>query len=253
MALNLNKGNNDEKSSAPNTEKMGLNLNKSGDGSGSKPNLAKPDAKTSSDKKEINLSKSNETPNLKINLSKDQKDVSDAHKIEQSIKINPEKKKSPGLIVLVTIAVIIGGVYYLFNGTSTKTSEAAESSAPSSDSASKTISANKDALLESNAPSHVQSEETTPVANENSEINAAGSSNSSSVSDSQTQSSTSQTTALNENNSAVASTLTGTTEEKAMQVISGAFGNGYDRRKALGVDYAEIQAKVNEIYKNKFQ
>lgn len=47
--------------------------------------------------------------------------------------------------------------------------------------------------------------------------------------------------------------IQGSLEEKARQVISGAFGNGADRKQALGEDYAEIQAKVNEIYKNKYQ
>jgi epidermal growth factor receptor substrate 15 len=42
----------------------------------------------------------------------------------------------------------------------------------------------------------------------------------------------------------------GTLEEKARQVIQGKFGNGADRRRALGNDYAEIQARVNEIYRS---
>lgn len=42
----------------------------------------------------------------------------------------------------------------------------------------------------------------------------------------------------------------GTLEEKAKQVIRGDFGNGMDRKNALGEDYREIQDKVNELYKN---
>lgn len=45
--------------------------------------------------------------------------------------------------------------------------------------------------------------------------------------------------------------LSGTIEEKAKVVISGSFGNGAERKKALGDEYAEIQAKINEIYRNK--
>jgi hypothetical protein len=45
----------------------------------------------------------------------------------------------------------------------------------------------------------------------------------------------------------------GSVEEKVKQVIRGDFGNGLERKQALGEDYAEIQAKVNEIYKNKYQ
>ena len=43
----------------------------------------------------------------------------------------------------------------------------------------------------------------------------------------------------------------GSVEEKVKQVISGDFGNGKDRMKALGEEYAIIQAKVNELYRNK--
>lgn len=42
-----------------------------------------------------------------------------------------------------------------------------------------------------------------------------------------------------------------TIEEKARQVIRGDFGNGMDRKNALGSEYNSIQSKVNEIYLNK--
>ena len=42
----------------------------------------------------------------------------------------------------------------------------------------------------------------------------------------------------------------GSIEEKAMQVIRGNFGNGIDRKNALGNEYAVIQAKVNELLRN---
>ena len=42
----------------------------------------------------------------------------------------------------------------------------------------------------------------------------------------------------------------GTLEEIAKQVIRGDFGNGMDRKKALGSEYDVIQSKVNEIYLN---
>jgi FtsZ-interacting cell division protein ZipA len=42
----------------------------------------------------------------------------------------------------------------------------------------------------------------------------------------------------------------GTLEEKARRVIRGDFGNGADRKKALGSEYREIQSKVNEMYRN---
>lgn len=44
--------------------------------------------------------------------------------------------------------------------------------------------------------------------------------------------------------------LYGTLEEKAKRVIRGDFGNGQVRKDRLGADYAEIQGKVNEMYRN---
>lgn len=38
-----------------------------------------------------------------------------------------------------------------------------------------------------------------------------------------------------------------TTEELAQEVIAGKYGNGVDRKNALGDRYAEVQARVNEI------
>ena len=45
-------------------------------------------------------------------------------------------------------------------------------------------------------------------------------------------------------------TLTGTLEEKAKEVIRGNYGNGEVRKQKLGDQYAEIQSKVNEMYRN---
>ena len=42
-----------------------------------------------------------------------------------------------------------------------------------------------------------------------------------------------------------------TIEEKAKQVIDGVYGNGLERKKALGGEYRAIQSKVNEIYRNR--
>jgi hypothetical protein len=53
----------------------------------------------------------------------------------------------------------------------------------------------------------------------------------------------------NENQSNKAS-VQGSVEDKAKQVIRGDFGNGRERMQALGSEYAVIQAKVNEMYKN---
>jgi len=44
--------------------------------------------------------------------------------------------------------------------------------------------------------------------------------------------------------------VTGTIEEEAREVIRGKYGNGDVRKRNLGDRYAEIQSKVNEMYRN---
>jgi hypothetical protein len=56
---------------------------------------------------------------------------------------------------------------------------------------------------------------------------------------------------VSKNNGSSNSSNQGTIEEKAKQVLDGVFGNGEDRKNALGAEYQAIQAKVNEMYRNK--
>ena len=61
-----------------------------------------------------------------------------------------------------------------------------------------------------------------------------------------------KTTAQNNSNtpnSISSSTAIGTVEEEAWRTIRGNYGNGRVRREALGSRYDEIQAKVNEFYR----
>lgn len=50
--------------------------------------------------------------------------------------------------------------------------------------------------------------------------------------------------------STTSSKSTGSVEDEARQVIRGIYGNGYVRKQNLGNRYAEIQGKVNEMYRN---
>ena len=59
----------------------------------------------------------------------------------------------------------------------------------------------------------------------------------------------SNNTSGNNVNQSSAAAVQGSVEEKAKQVIRGVFGNGPERKQALGAEYEEIQSKVNEIYK----
>ncbi|MBS5527381.1 MAG: hypothetical protein KHX42_04405 [Prevotella sp.] len=51
-------------------------------------------------------------------------------------------------------------------------------------------------------------------------------------------------------NNASSVSISGTLEEKAKAVIRGNYGNGLERKQKLGEEYAEIQGKVNEMYRN---
>ena len=47
-----------------------------------------------------------------------------------------------------------------------------------------------------------------------------------------------------------ATEVSGDTESLAREVIRGKYGNGAVRKQRLGGSYAEVQAKVNEMYRN---
>lgn len=58
------------------------------------------------------------------------------------------------------------------------------------------------------------------------------------------------TTVKTDTSSTSATIPQGTLEEKAKRVIRGDFGNGTERKQALGSEYNVIQRKVNEMYRN---
>ena len=63
----------------------------------------------------------------------------------------------------------------------------------------------------------------------------------------------SQVTQQKQNATSIASVetvhISGNVEENARRVIRGDFGNGQERKDKLGSAYAEIQSKVNEMYR----
>lgn len=214
MALNLNKG--DEDNSKPSTEKKGLNLSKSGDNEKVKPNLTK-----YKPVKADNSSLSNTQTGF--------------------------KKKSPVLIITLAVIIIGIGVFWFMNNkendsavkgdveNSSDISEETVAPAPSSEDqpAIETVEAIDNSIDETN--------EQITTTNGNNDVQETTSVNTNNSSTSQSNIITSTTSSPK---------LQGTIEEKARQVISGAFGNGADRKNALGSEYAAIQAKVNEIYRN---
>ena len=55
---------------------------------------------------------------------------------------------------------------------------------------------------------------------------------------------------VSQTNTTSTASITGAVEEEAREVIRGKYGNGAVRKRNLGDRYAEIQSKVNEMYRN---
>ena len=188
---------------------MALNLNKGDE------NNAKPD----SEKKGLNLNKSNETSKSSLNLSKDKVEP----KLPPSSPTEPqtgEKKKSPLLFITAAVAIIGFGIFMYTNKTTI-------------DDVPPPTPAPAETTIEESAPAETTTEESAPAETTTEEPAPAE-------------------TTTEEPAPAETPILTGTIEEKARKVISGGFGVGAERKRNLGAEYAEIQAKINEIYRAKY-
>ncbi len=213
MALNINKG--DEQNSKPLTEKKGLNLSKSNDAESVKPILPKQDAVSSEGGKST------------------------------SVKAD-SKKKAPILILVITVLSLGLGVFWFNNNNDMTVDEASisensisrdeELAAPS------TKSEDEQTTISSQAVNDTGGVAEQAVSNENTEAISSGAISASSKSSNITSENNIDQPELK---------LQGTIEDKANQVISGAFGNGSYRKKVLGAEYAEVQAYVNEMYRSR--
>jgi flagellar basal body-associated protein FliL len=220
---------------------MSLNLNKGGE-ENSKPSAAK---------KSLNLSKSGDTAKAKLNLTKDNPVPYDDSK-SSNIQTNA-KKKSPTLIIALAVIIIGIGVFWLMNKNNTNQNQ------------TETVVNNEVPVT---APSEANTSQTTDGTNitagdtdQTSEVNSSPSPSTESPSVNENTANSTETSTPNTNQSSTAngvpssnSTLqSGSIEDKARQVLTGAFGNGVDRKRALGDQYEAIQAKVNELYRDKLQ
>jgi hypothetical protein len=227
MALNLNKDGADKPS--PSSEKKGLNLTKSG----------------SSKNEGKDLNKSKESSKTGLNLSKDkihQEDNSSSHVVPSNDAEvhNSEKKKSP-LLLIGFIAIIALGIFWFMNkgdGDSQIKPEVNETPAVASDSLTPQVIVNSDT---------VNSEQ--PIVTDNSSADSPTST---------TPNPTNTVEVNNQNNSKLNNSSSSNirqtkdaTDDKVKQVLDGVYGNGIERKRALGSEYQEIQAKVNEMYRNK--
>ena len=223
MALNLNKG--DENNSKPSTEKKGLNLSKSGDTAKVKPNLTKDNPIPVDDSKSSNIQ-------------------TDA------------KKKSPALIITLAVIIIGVGIFLFMNKNNTnqnKSEQAVGTVVP------ETVPSESDTKQTSETTDSINPGDNFKTNDVNSAPNSSTVSpiaNATTTNPNATEPITNKTNQSSRTNVDPISTSvlpSGSIENKARQVISGAFGNGSDRKQALGDEYVAIQAKVNELYSNKLQ
>lgn len=256
MALNLNKGGNDENpSSSSDTEKKSLNLDKSENVSPSRPNLNKSGIVSSSESKGLNLSKSGDSSEkTNVNLAKDKTGFSSNPNNRNTDKQPSVTKKSPVFVILSVLALIGLGTFLFLNTNNPNQSEATvgpevvseaqnSNNAVTVDEISTTANANTTQASEASMASGGRIPQSSSSGSTDGTSNVSqGSPNAGNQSGSNNN--------LSSNGSASSS---GSIEEKARQVISGSFGNGEERKQALGTEYAAIQAKVNELYKNNRQ
>jgi len=228
MALNLNKGG--EENSKPSTEKKGLNLSKSGD-----------EVKTG-----LNLSKektvSNETTSAKSGANE-----------------TSPKKKNQVIVVLLAVLVVGGGLFWFLNKgttpeqTSNMKGDNAVSSAPAKieETASADNTTNNQGQDSSVNPSTAASSDNSVSSSPESNVSASSNNITNSNNGESSKSTSSKNESAKSTSSASVITPVGSIDEKVSQVLRGDFGNGLERKRALGDEYAVIQAKVNELYRNK--
>lgn len=229
MALNLNKGG--EENSKPSPEKKGLNLSKSGDA-----------AKTG------------------LNLSKEETVAKEATSAISGANEPSPKKKNPVMLILLAVLIVGGGLFWFLNKgtttpeqTSNKNGDNTVTSAPAQ--IEETVSTDNttnnqgqdNSVNPSTAASSDNSTSNSPESNVSAPSNNVTKSNS--VENSNFTPSKYQSSSSNSAPSAI--TPGGSIDDKVNQVLRGVFGNGWERKQALGEEYAIIQAKVNELFRNK--
>lgn len=215
---------------------MALNLNKSGDDN-SKPNL---------EKKELNLNKTDDASKSKLDLSKDKNNETT---ISHVTSVSADKKDSSKGLVIAAVLVVALGAFWFFNRDTTngvdgepdttvvaspEDSTAVEDGAITTtpidsvdDVPSETVSGSDNSVTSNPSVSSQGPEESSAPAN--SEEASGKPASAGRVADSPV--------------------IEGTVEDKARQVINGVYGNGIDRKNALGDEYRAVQSKVNELYR----
>ena len=229
---------------------MALNLNKGGE----------ENSKPSTEKKGLNLSKSEDPAKTGLNLSKEETVSKETTSVKSGANETSPKKKNPVMFIMLAVLIVGGGLFWFLNKGTTTPEKASNMNGDN------TVSASPAQIEETETPNNTTNNQgqdnsvnpTTATSSDNSISSSpesgvsASSSNvtkSNSVENSNSTPIKNQSSSSNSAPSAI--TSGGSIDEKVKQALRGDFGNGLERKQALGEEYAIIQAKVNEWYKNK--
>jgi len=232
---------------------MALNLNKGGE----------ENSKPSTEKKGLNLSKSEDPAKTGLNLSKEETVSKETTSVKSGANETSPKKKNPVMFIMLAVLIVGGGLFWFLNKGTTTPEKASNMNGDNTVSASpaqieETVSTdnttNNQGQDNSVNPSTAASSDNSVSNSPESNVSAA----SNNVTKSNNVENSNSTPNKNQSSSSTSSTSTqsaitpvGSIDEKVNQVLRGDFGNGLERKQALGDEYAVIQAKVNEWYKNK--
>lgn len=214
---------------------MALNLNKGGE----------ENPKPFTEKKGLNLSKSEDSPKTGLNLSKEETVPNQTTTDKSGVNEPGPKKKNPVMFILLTVLIVGGGLFWFLNKGATSpmipddflgTSLPKQETKPTAD----------NTLTDQSEASNTESETNSTASVESAVTNNTGSTGDA-PGGNEIASSTSPSSKGNQSSTGAKS---GSIEDIAKQVVRGDFGNGKERKLALGAEYDAIQAKVNELYKN---
>jgi len=217
---------------------MALNLNKNGDDS-SKPNL---------EKKGLNLNKTRDDLKVKLDLSKDKNNEATTSHVTS----DPADKKgsSKGLVIAAVLVVALGAYWFFNRDTTNGVDGEPDTTIVASPEDSTAVEDGAITTTPIDSVNNVPSETVSGTDNV-ATSDPSASSNGSGVSSSPASSEVTAGRPTSGGRVTDSSVQEGSVEDKARQVIDGVYGNGTDRKNALGDEYAVIQAKVNELYRNK--
>lgn len=230
---------------------MALNLNKENDN---------PNPNFEGNAAGLNLNRSDEPKKSKFNLSKDTSSevVTNTIVDDKTEEINTGNKKSRISYILIVLFLFGIGLFWFLNQVNDKPNESNESNNVTNQSQNSTITDQPQTILDNSSQNDgkIENQNNSNIPTQNN--NSTDSKKEDLKLDNNSTLVESNSTSLNirSDNSTKSKSnleLNGSLEDKARSVIQGKFGNGAERKRILGIDYFEIQSKVNEMYNNGFQ